>query len=433
MTLTKPSIYQRLALLAVAIILSLPMAAQQGAWKGDLMVENYKMAIIFHFTEDSVTLDVPMQGANGIKGNLSKKGDEVTVDIPSLGFKYVGRVTTDSIVGSIDQIGIKLPLTLKPDNSMMNRPQTPQPPFPYTTEEVTFGHDGVTLRGTLTLPEKASKATPVVLMVTGSGLQNRDEEMFGHKPFAVLADALARNGIASLRYDDRGFGEQIPGADTLTTYSYMADAKSGVDFLRKRFSKVGILGHSEGGTIALMLAGQGATDFIVSLAGMATSGRQTIMEQNKQGFAAMGITGEQQQKLLADVDNLFQQIVDGKTGSEIVIPASLHPYVGTDASGMASPAFRTFLMLDPASAMAKIKCPVMAINGKKDTQVDAVANLGAIEKTAKGAQLKVKAYDDLNHLFQHCTTGAFDEYAQIPETMSPEVIADIVAWIAAQK
>ena len=229
--------------------------------------------------------DIPAQIERGAMGKL-------TVKIPSLGAIYEGQWLINKIVGTFTQMNMSLPLTLTPGENKPRRPQTPAGPFPYDTEEVSFTNGDVTLNGTLILPEGYSRKTPALVMVTGSGQQNRDEEIFGHRPFAVIADALGRAGIATLRYDDRGFSGYEGNINDCTIDDFKEDALSGIRMLRERFDKVGVIGHSEGGTIALMLAAEGQADFIISLAGMAVSGTETLVWQNRVALTEAGLPKE---------------------------------------------------------------------------------------------------------------------------------------------
>ena len=284
---------------------------------------------------------------------------------------------------------------------MRKRPQTPQPPFPYQTEEVAFTNENAeaTFCGTLTLPKGANT---VMLMVTGSGQQNRDEELFEHKPFAVIADYLARHGIATLRYDDRATGKSVGGdVKDATTKDFADDALAGIEWLRqnKRFKKVGIIGHSEGGLIAFMLGALDKVDFIVSLAGPAVRGDSLLLEQNKAllGDKAKGLTIES---------------------------------VRSNVSALQKSWYNFYIDYDPQPDLARIACPVMAVNGSKDLQVVASQNIPALRRLlTKNGQNVIKEYPDLNHLFQYCQTGIPTEYGQIEETFSEEVLNDIVEWI----
>mgnify|MGYP002726657028 FL=1 len=336
------------------------------------------------------------------------------------------------IKGTFTQNGFPLPLTLKPGKITVKRPQTPVPPFPYKEESVSFTNAGYTFNGTLTLPENYTKDTPVVLMVTGSGQQNRDEELFEHKPFAVIADALARQGIASLRYDDRGWGDASVKFMNFTTDDFRQDAAAALPLLRKRFNKVGILGHSEGGTIALILAAEGKADFIVSLAGMAISGKETLVMQNRQAMSAIGLPKETVDIYCNSISKALDEIASGKKASEINIdgmPEALKPITIKALQQADTPYIRHFLNIDVSKLLSKIKCPVLTLNGTKDTQVDCTANTIQLEKGLTNCKHTIKKVDGVNHLFQHCTTGNVIEYQQIEETIAPEVLQTITGWI----
>ena len=375
-----------------------------GTWNGELVAGIQKIPLVLNLTaEGKCTLDSPQQGAKGIPANVDfLSADSLKVSVNSLNASYAAHLENGELKGVFTQNGFKLPLNLKPgEPAKAIRPQNPQPPYPYETEEVTFTNDkaGATLAGTLTVP---ADAKCVLLMVTGSGAQNRDEEVFEHKPFAVIADRLARAGIATLRYDDRATGKSVGGMDAnVTTKDFAEDAEAGIEWLRtsKRFKKVGILGHSEGGSIAFMLGAQKKVDFIVSLAGPAVKGDSVLLAQNKLlgGDAAKDLTIEK----LREMPQIKQ-----------------------------SPWIQWFIDYDPQSDIAKIKCPVMALNGSKDCQVVASQSVPALRRTLPpNKQNLIKQYDGLNHLFQHCQTGLPTEYGTIEETFSEEVIRDIITWI----
>ncbi len=231
----------------------------KGEWSGKLNVFGQKLTLVFHLDDENCTIDSPDQGIKRIPAKLERTEIGIKVSVSSINASYEGTKMGESITGIFKQHGQSFPLTLKPGSMKRNRPQTPVAPFPYQTQEVSFNNGDAVLKGTLVLPQNHTEKTPVLLMVTGSGLQNRDEEVFEHKPFAVIADALARQGIATLRYDDRGFGESTGDLVNVTTEVLKNDALAGVELLRKQFKHVGILGHSEGGTIGLMLAATRAT------------------------------------------------------------------------------------------------------------------------------------------------------------------------------
>ena len=407
--------------------------AQEGAWKGDLNIQGIKLPLVFHFDSKGCTVDSPAQGVNGLPAEKGTDGaDTVTVTVAPIGATFKGRKDGNRIEGTFTQNGMTLPLVLTPGTHTVNRPQTPAGPFPYTEEEVSFTHAGYTFHGTLVLPPHCTRATPAVLMVTGSGQQNRNEEMFGHKPFAVIADALARKGIASLRYDDRGWNDKSIDFDRFTTADFKEDAGAALAFLRKRFSKAGILGHSEGGTIALMLAAEGKADFVVSLAGMAVSGKQTLVMQNRTAMAAVGVAGDMLDSYCQAVSQALDMLASGKKASEIPtgnVPPALKPVLEKALQQADTPYIRHFITVDASRLLGRIKCPVLALGGTKDQQVDAAANLGALEKGLTHCSHTVRTVDGVNHLFQHCATGSIVEYEQTEETFAPEAIDTVVQWI----
>lgn len=420
--------------LAMLFILTVTgIKAQEGTWKGELNVQSIKLPLVFHFGADGCTMDSPSQGVKGIKAEKTVTGEnEVKVSIAAIGAVYEGKVCGDSICGTYRQNGMNLPLTLVPGTMEMKRPQTPKAPFPYQEENVTFANGKFTFNGTLVIPENCTKKTPVVLMVTGSGQQNRDEEIFDHKPFAVIADALARQGIASLRYDDRGYGDKSVNFTDFTTDDFKQDAETGIKFLRTRFGKVGVLGHSEGGTIALMLAAEQKVDFAVSLAGMAISGKETLLQQNRQGLTAMGLPAETVNNYCSVLDKIFTSLQEGKKWEEIKmddVPLVFKPLIEKAKDQLSTPYMLHFMRVDVSKQLKKIKCPVLALNGKKDMQVDCESNIKALETGLVCRKHDIHAMDDLNHLFQHCKTGSIVEYQQIEETISPDVLKMITTWL----
>ena len=409
--------------------------AQEGTWNGELNVMGNKVPLVFNFSTNGCTIDSPSQGVNGIQAEKTVKDDgTISVKVGMIGATFEGKMTDGEIKGTYVQNGFPLPLTLKPGKLVVKRPQTPVPPFPYKEESVSFTNAQYTFNGTLTLPENYSKNTPVVLMVTGSGQQDRDEELFSHKPFAVIADALARQGIASLRYDDRGWGDKSVNFADFTTDDFRQDAAAAIPLLRKRFNKVGILGHSEGGTIAMMLAAEGKADFIVSLAGMAISGKETLIMQNRQAMSAIGLPKETVDSYCNSISKALDEIASGKKASEINIddvPVALKPVTIKALQQADTPYIRHFLTVDAGKLLPEIKCPVLALNGTKDTQVDCDANTTRIEKGLTNCKHSIKKIDGVNHLFQHCNTGIVTEYQQIEETIAPEVLQEVAKWIKA--
>lgn len=393
-----------------------PTTTLLGSWSGKLNVGTVSLTLVLHLDQADgyvlITLDSPDQGAKGIgtfKEYLSD--DSLAIKVEHLGMTYRAKLKDGKLDGTFAQNGMSFPLVLtRGDVAKPKRPQMPAQPYPYATEEVTFRNeaDSATLAGTLTWPvgyDKSSKKKPVVvLLVSGSGQQNRDEELFEHKPFLVIADYLARQGIASLRYDDRATGKSVGGKlMNATSLDFMRDASAGLDFLRlqKKFSKVGLLGHSEGGLIAFLLGARKKTDFIVSLAGPGVKGDTLLATQENRIMSLSGLPANM------TVEQYRQQ----KEVKE-------------------NPWLQWFIDYDPAADIKSTHCPVFALNGDRDCQVIASQNLNAIRQLLpKSKKNLVKEYPGLNHLFQHCTTGLFLEYGQIEETISPEVLDDVAKWI----
>lgn len=430
----------RVFLFAGLLCMHLSLNAQSGTYSGELDVMGTKLPLVFHFSLEGCTMDSPKQGVKGIKTQwIPSISGEVKVSIPMIGASYEGKLTPDNqIQGDFLQSGMKFPLLLKAGNvEGPKRPQTPLPPFPYSTEEVKFQNGSITLNGTLTLPAKYTKSTPLVVLVTGSGQQNRDEELFGHRPFAVIADVFARNGIATLRYDDRFYGDASAVFSNFTTQDFKEDAACAIRFARNRFEKVGILGHSEGGAIALLLAADKQVDFVVSMSGMVASGRETILQQNKDLLNAMT-------PLSDDVINAYVQalgegldgIIAGKEPAEIplpkMLPASMYQSFQAAIKQAATPWFRYFLQVNPSTVLGKIACPVLAIGGKKDLQVNSTQHLGLLEGGLHGKGHKIVNLPTLNHLLQHCQKGTIEEYGEIEETISPEALQIMTDWVKEQ-
>lgn len=392
-----------------------PTTALLGAWWGKLQAGAIPLTLVLHLEQAdgyvTAALDSPDQAAKGISALKEYLSDDsVALNIEAIGARFRAKLVDGQLKGTFVQRGFSFPLVLKPGEPVQRRPQQPAPPYPYATEEVTFcnASDSATLAGTLTWPagyDKRSGQQPtVVLMVTGSGQQNRDEEIFGHKPFLVIADYLARQGIASLRYDDRATGASEGGElFHATTADFMRDAAAGVDFLRRTgaFGKIGILGHSEGGAIAFMLGAQQKVDYVVSMAAPGVKGDTLLTAQGNRiralSLQPNSMTVEQYRQMNAVRKN---------------------------------PWLKWFVDYDPADDIRNTRCPVFALNGDRDCQVIAKQNLSAIRQLLPpSAKNLVKEYPSLNHLFQHCTIGLPSEYGQIEETIATEVLSDIAQWI----
>lgn len=424
---------KRRAAIIFSILMGLGIAfSQNGVWSGDLDVQGVKLPVIFNLDDDKPTLSSPAQRVKDIPVTLSRPlPDSIIINIPLIGATFQGRYEKEEIIGKFSQRGYTFPLILTKGEKIVIRPQTPKPPYPYSQEKVSFVNGDAVLKGTLTLPEGATPQTPVLIMITGSGLQNRDEEIFEHKPFAVIADALAKNGIGSLRYDDRGFGESTGDAVNCTIEDLRLDALAGINRLRQRYEKVGVLGHSEGGTISLMLGTDDKVDFIISLAGMAISGKETLLDQNRYILSQAGYPSKTVDEYCSLLSAAFEG--DGSVEDRVkstTLPTELKQNLLIGLRQLNTPYMQYFLASDMSNKLGGIHCPVLALNGKKDTQVFYEKNLDALNKGLPANHLnKIVALDNLNHLLQHCATGSVNEYASIEETISPEVLDTICDWI----
>jgi len=451
----------------IAIFLSGTFSLAQditGQWNGVLSVQGINLRLVFHINKAddgyASTMDSPDQGAFGIPVATTKfDGLKLSIAVPNIGLAYEGEFKTDSIVGTFKQGPLTLPMTLKrtpPEVKPLIRPQEPKPPFPYRTEDVTFENKGagVTLAGTLTMPTTGKNFTAVIL-ITGSGPQDRNEEIMGHKPFLVIADYLTRRGIAVLRYDDRGTAQSTGDFNTATTADFATDVESAIAYLKTRKEinprKIGLMGHSEGGVIAPMVAAQSKdVGFIVMLAGTGIRGDSLLLMQAELIHRVSGmpeniikktceINGKMFDKIIKAKETVsYQEIIDFlnsmKTDIAAVTPEgmSVDDFIKIAATQVSSPWMQYFLRYDPAPTLEKVKCPVFAVNGTKDLQVPSKENLEAISTALKkggNKKVTVKEYPGLNHLFQECDTGSPNNYALIEQTFSPEVLKDLGDWI----
>lgn len=440
-------------------------SAQQiiGDWTGNLEVQGMKLPINFHFFEKNnaliATMDSPMQGAKGIAVDKATcEQQSVHLEISNFGIVYKGNFYNDSIRGTFTQRGMTLPLILvrKNKKEVLQRPQIPKPPFSYVTEEVKFKNEkqGNWLAGTLCVPSR-KKDFPIVVMITGSGAQNRDEEIFGHKPFWVLADYLAKNGVGSLRMDDRGVGGSELGKANPTTVDFATDIETAVDFLAKSgYTNIGLLGHSEGGMIAPMVATQDKrVKFMVLLAAPGIPCSQLLLLQNEALAKAQGISQtiiEQNSRFNKAVYEFvrsykgnetktdLQQFLSGKL-SEIyegqLTQEKIAVMAQQQTEALSSAWIQYFIKYNPEKYLVQIQISVLAINGSLDLQVSAKENLQGIKKAlekAGNANYTIKEFKGLNHLFQYAKTGLPSEYGQLTETLNPEVLECIAEWVNKQ-
>ena len=432
-----------------------------GDWVGSIAISAMHLRIVIKIatTPNGLTasLQSPDQSPQWVPADSVKvEGDTVTVNLSALQAKYFGKLSADrkSMEGTFTQMGNPMPLALSHVTEKAQierkRPQMPVAPFPYKAEDVTYENKaaGNTLAATLTLPE-GKGPFPAVLLICGSGPHDRDESLMGHKPFLVLADALTRRGIAVLRADKRGVGKSTGDYKTATTADFATDAEAGVDYLLTRpeidAHRIGLIGHSEGGIIAPMVAARNShVDFIVMMAGSGVPGDQIIAEQGRLIALASGEDKKRtedaaitQQKIFTTIKTEKDAAVRDKTLHDILLAAGIpEEQIARQIKTITSPWFVYFISYDPATALSKLTIPVLALSGEKDLQVPPAQNADAIRKALDAAGNKhyeVDVLPGLNHLFQTAKTGAPSEYAEIEETIAPSVLKKIGDWILAQQ
>lgn len=451
-----------LLLLTASVFLPFTAAAQTeavvGDWTGELTVPGGSLPLVLHLEADGdglkATMDSPNQGAMGIPvTEASFENGKLTVKVAALSGVYKGELKDDgTLEGTWSQGPATLPLNLKRQTEPIapKRPQEPQGPFPYEVTDVTFENrrDSVTLAGTWTKPQ-GEGPFPAAILISGSGPQDRDEQLMGHRPFWVLADHLTRQGIAVLRYDDRGTAESTGDFAAATSEDFAEDTRAAVRFLKQRpeVASIFLVGHSEGGLIAPMVAADTPdVDGIVLMAGPGTSGRQILLDQTERMMAQRGMPKEALETQRQLQGTVFDRIADGndvelrkaiqdlirfQTGGALT-DRDLKTQVDANLKQMTSPWLRYFLTYDPVPTLRKVSRPVLAINGEKDLQVLPAANLGAIGETLKKAgneNVKLMELKGLNHLFQTAETGAAEEYSKIEETFAPQALEAISSWI----
>ncbi len=463
------------------ILLALPAVAGssggktpslEGAWLGTLKVPPAaSLRIVFNIRANADgsltgTLDSPDQGAAGIGiSRITVEKEQVKVEVSSIGGGFEGKLNAEGseMTGQWKQGPAALDLVMKrvKEAPKVVRPQEPKKPYPYIDEEVTYQNvqDNFKLAGTLTMP-KIGQPFPAVVLITGSGQQNRDEAIFGHRPFLILADYLTRQGIAVLRVDDRGVGGSGGDASQATTEDFARDVLAGVAYLKTRKEidpkRIGLIGHSEGGNIAPIAATQSSdVAFIVLMAGTGVKGDAILEAQiatvlKMQGADQAAIDAAiQSQRRVVDViahetdpnvaKDKVRKIIEEALASlgekQKQMLKNSDEVVNTQVGMATSKWLRYFVTQDPKDTLRKVKCPVLAINGALDKQVPPQMNLPAIEQALReggSTHFTVKELPGLNHLFQTAQTGTMDEYAKIEETMSPLALETIATWVAAQ-
>lgn len=440
-----------------------------GDWRGTLKVPgaDLRLAVHFHTKDGAVkgTMDSLDQGAMDlVMDKVAFSGDKLEFGLTDLGASYTGRLSAneETISGTFTQGGASFPLTFKRSTGAEpkpKRPQMPKKPYPYKEEQVTYENKsaGAKFAATLTIPS-GKGPFPAVVMITGSGPEDRDETVFGHRPFLIVADYLTRRGIAVLRADDRGVGGSTGDLVKATSEDFASDTVVGIEFLKGRkeinHRKIGLIGHSEGGMIAPMVAVERPKDvaFIVLMAGTGVPGDEIILKQSELIAKAMGAPQSAIDQQMQSQERIFSVVKSEKDPAEAEkkLRALVKEEIAkTKASGQTvpdgaekaaegqieqanSPWMRFFLTYDPRPTLAKVKVPVLALNGSKDLQVPVKQNLPEIAKALKSGGNKdftTKELPGLNHLFQTATTGSPSEYVHIEETVSPTALKVMGDWI----
>lgn len=445
-----------------------------GIWEGKLALGETGLRMVFHFDKQSdgsyaATMDSPDQNVTGIHcDSVLAKGDSVIVKIIKASASLNGLRTNDStIAGNWMQRGMSFPISLKHVGGVSkgpNRPQTPMPPYAYNSEDVEYDNADKSIHygATITYPKGEGPFT-AVLLITGSGLQDRDETIFGHKPFAIIADYLTKKGFVVLRVDDRSMGKSTGDVMNATTADFAKDVETSLRYLkgRKEINKkrIGLMGHSEGGLIAAMVASRNPDiDFVVMMAGPGVKGGDLLVEQNKAIFKADSVPEpainayiQLYEKIMNDAASnkdtslLFHTVLNdfvqwkakqpAKILTELNLPTDSNvnnKIANAFAKGFAVPWIKYFINSDPKPYIEKLKCKVLAIDGSKDLQVNPEINLAAINqalKKSKSLVFETKEIPGLNHLFQHCKKCTIAEYGEIEETFAPEALGIIGDWL----
>lgn len=452
-------------LLFVFVLFFTPFFGQEiiGSWTGELDIQGTKLPIIFNVKSNetglTTTMDSPAQGAKDIPvAKTTFEKNELFLDASNMKIEFKGTLVNDKIEGTFSQGGMGIPLVLsrkKEGETKLNRPQTPKAPFDYNSEDVTFINpiDLNTLAGTLTTP-KNKKNFPVVVLITGSGQQNRDEEIFGHKSFWVIADDFAKKGIAVLRLDDRGIGGSNKGNNTTpTSQNFATDINAAVNFLAlKGYKNIGLAGHSEGGMIAPMVASQNnKVKFVVSMAGPGIPIEELLQLQSRAvakldgaSDANLKMNEELNRKLYAVIKNpksndlkseiktILSEELKKLPKEQLPPESEIEKMLESEAKQISNPWFVYFLKFNPDDYWSKLKIPVLALNGSLDSQVTSKENLAGIKSSlekAKNKSFEIIEFPNLNHPFQEAKTGAVSEYAEIEQTISPTVLDKMSTWI----
>ncbi|ANQ51327.1 alpha/beta fold hydrolase [Flammeovirga sp. MY04] len=427
-----------------------------GPWKGTLNLPNGKLDIIFKISTKNNELkgimDIPAQGVKGLPIHEIKYHHPIIqINLPNLGIEYVGSVMDDdNIEGHFKQGGQKFSMNLVKnlsEETPLAKPQEPKPPFKYVVKDIEFYNqeDGIMLSGTFTRPTDL-KRYPTVILIAGSGPSDRDQTILGHKPFLLLADVLTKKGFAVLRFDERGVGQSQGDFSKATTYDFKKDVEAAISFLKKRTevdpSKIGLIGHSEGGIIAQMIASESSDiAYTVLMASPTILGRDLLLHQKRQIEILSGVPD----KAVAANQEIFENAYNIIINNEQPLDTRLREYfkhqyqnnisnqqLNSIVQGMTNKWFIEFVKLDPKKYLEKIKTPLYALNGSNDVQVIADENLQVVNDVLtnnENPNFKTEKLEGLNHLFQESTSGLPAEYGLLDQTLSPVFLEKVSSWL----
>ncbi len=437
------------ALVASCTEESNPPEPTTGDWHGAIEIPGQPLDIGVTFAGDgTATIDIPLQGVQDepLKDVKSDRGG-VAFAIPNIpgdpAFKGNYDAGSDRITGDFTQFGQRFPLTLERGAvAQLARPQEPKPPFPYRSEDVSYPSGDITIAGTLTEPEGAGPF-PAVLLVTGSGPQDRNEELMGHKPFLLLADTLTRAGYAVLRTDDRGVGGTGGKLDVANYTDLSNDVAAGVRFLRARPdidpARVGLLGHSEGGYLAPMVAARpdSGVAFVILMAGPTVPGGEVLIEQTRALLAANGASPEEIDEQVRGTAEMVALLKAGDLEGAKALAKRNNAELPEDqrvpddqVGAEITPYFAALVAHDPAPALSALRIPVLAFFGDKDLQVLATQNEPPARPLLAGdPDATVHVFPGLNHLMQPTQTGLPSEYTAIETTIDPQVLTYVTNWL----
>ena len=460
---------KKILLISLFLTIGNLMMAQDisGAWNGILKIRGMELRIVFNLTKEadgySSTMDSPDQGAFGIPMSTTEfNNNQLKLTHTAATIVFEGALSgEEKIIGTFTQGGQSFPMDLTrsvPEKKTVIRPQEPSKPYPYLTEDVVIYNytDSVKLAGTLSVPHDKSRY-PIVILISGSGPQNRDEELLGHKPFLIISDYLTRNGIAVLRFDDRGTAKSTGDFSSATSFDFSKDVEAAINYLKTRKdidnTQIGLIGHSEGGIIAPMVASRSKdVAFIVLMAGTGVRGDELLLMQqeaigkvsgassaeladmrsiNRQLFDIV-LSNNNPDSLKSDLKRLMHQVINNIHDSLIPQGVSNDDFIEMTINQMDSPWMKYFIKHDPIDNLKRVKCPVLAINGSNDLQVPSKVNLNAIQQAllnGGNTNVTINEIPGLNHLFQESTTGNPSEYAEIEQTVSPVALKIIADWI----